>query len=539
MDRVRRLYRILRLRGPSYLPYLATGYLLPRLVYSLVFESRLARPCQRILYKLAKLTPANLQVPKATGAAPRQSVKESHPAGDWLPHSTLEAATRNKTSDEPALLGRIDNDGRLLAHCGSIPGLDEIDAEAFVPRYRYDLDLVLDGDVVLVRKNFRGDRQAFRREWRSLTALDGLAGVPSVHGADEPRGVLYKSFVPGQTLRQRLVAAGARILSADTETEPELAGLGPVARIEAVWARGRECFPQALDPDFLTILERRLDAIHRQGVTGFSLSFGNVVLHPETQEPWFIDFDAAETHRRPRGLRFAACRNRDRDLFNRIYDRRLLTEGPARELAREVATPYAPFDFGHGLASRGFWSVDSGSGRWELVNRPALSELVRGRRILDLGSYNGLMPLLMLAGGARQVVAFERSPDLVACGDRLHRLLEWLHFESYDLDLRHGDMRAILDDDWGAFDIVTAFCSLYYLDEADMRRVVRRAAELASIMVLQAKTDTAANAADDKARKSSLPFLRSLLERHGFPRVSVIAPSGYPRPLLIGRKEAT
>jgi hypothetical protein len=97
-------------------------------------------------------------------------------------------------------------------------------------------------------------------------------------------------------------------------------------------------------------------------------------------------------------------------------------------------------------------------------------------------------------------------------------------------------MRDVLEGDWGTFDLVTAFCSLYYLDETDMRRIVRRAAELAPTMVLQAKIDTDRNAADDKARKSSLPFLRLLLESQGFPRVSVVAPEGYPRPLLIGEK---
>ncbi len=540
MDRIRRLYRILRLRGPAYPAYLVAGYLLPRLVRSLVFESRFSPFFRRLLCRLARLTPHGNRDPKTGAADPERPATGSPPARTWLPRATLEeAASRAGGSSEPAVLGRIDNDGRFLAACGPIPGLDEVTPEAFVPRYRYDLDLVLDGDAVQVRKDFRGDRRAFEREWRSLSVLAGLAGTPAVHRVEEARTVLFKSFVPGQTLRQRLVEAGARILSADTETEAELADLDPAARIEAVWARGRECLPQALAPGWLRALEQRLDAIHRRGVTGFSLSFGNVVLHPETEEPWFIDFDAAETHRGPRGLRFAACRDRDRDLFNRIYGRSLLTEQSAQVLAREVATPYAPFDLGHGLASRGFWSVDSGTGRWETVNREPLRDLIQGRRILDLGSYNGLMPLLMLADGARQVVAVERAPEMVDRAGQLRRLLEWRDLRSYDLDLHRADMRAILDSDWGAFYIVTAFCSLYYLDEADMQRVVRKASELAPVMVLQAKTDTDAGAADNKAEKSSLLFLRSLLERHGFPRVSAVAPAGYTRPLLIGRQKAS
>ncbi len=541
MDRILRLYRILRLRGPGYPFYLLTGYLLPRLAYSLLFESRLSGFCQRLLCKLARFTPAAGREPGDEAAAPRKPAAGSPPARAWLPQVAMDAAAARRragASDEPVVLGRLDNDGRFLARCGPLPGLDEVAPEAFMARYRYDLELVLDGDSVRVRKDFRGDRRACEREWRSLSALSGLAGVPAVHFVDPARAVLVKSFVGGRTLRQRLVAAGARILSVDTEADSELADLDPASRIEAVWARGRERLPGAAPHALLEILERRLDAIHRRGVTGFSLSFGNVVLHQETEEPWLIDFDAAETHRRPRGLRFAACRDRDRDLFNRIYGRGLLTERSARALAGEIATPYAPFDLGSGLASRGFWSVDSGTGRWEAVNRRALGKLIEGWRILDLGSHNCLMPLLMLAGGARQVLAVERSPESVERGLGLHRILEWRDLRSYDLDVHCADMRAVLDRDWGAFDVVTAFCSLYYLDEADMRRVVRRAGELAPVMVLQAKTDTDANAADNKAKKSSLPFLQSLLEQNGFPRVELVAPAGFSRPLLIGRREA-
>ena len=44
-----------------------------------------------------------------------------------------------------------------------------------------------------------------------------------------------------------------------------------------------------------------------------------------------------------------------------------------------------------------------------------------------------------------------------------------------NIDVRTGDMRIFLYEDLGRFDVVTAFCSLYYLPEEDMARVIRAA----------------------------------------------------------------
>ncbi|MCB1037591.1 MAG: class I SAM-dependent methyltransferase, partial [Acidobacteria bacterium] len=184
------------------------------------------------------------------------------------------------------------------------------------------------------------------------------------------------------------------------------------------------------------------------------------------------------------------------------------------------------------------WSVDSGTGRWDFLNGPALSPLVPGKRVLDLGSHNCVLPLLMLRAGARQVVAVEQSEEVAASARRLQRLFEWRDIATYDLDLRLADMRAMLDSDWGSFDLVSSFCSLYYLEEEEMKRMVRRAAELAPVMVLQAKGDTRSRAPSNKAKKSAPEYLERLLRENGFPEVRSVAPRGFSRPLLIGRKGA-
>lgn len=243
----------------------------------------------------------------------------------WLPPASRgRVAAWRPERNRPVVLGRIDNDGRVRSFCGPLPGFPEIDEAGFVERYRYDLDVVAIDDAVLIRKDYRGDREAFLREWLSLAALGGASCAPALHHVDEARSLLYKSLVPGPTLRQRLVEAGARILSHETESDPELARLTPYERLEAVWARGREVLTQALGEDFRDRLESRLEVVHRRGVTGFSLTFGNVVIHETDGQPYFIDFDAAHTHRRAGGFLFSLRRNRDREVFHEVYG----TAGP-------------------------------------------------------------------------------------------------------------------------------------------------------------------------------------------------------------------
>ena len=166
-----------------------------------------------------------------------------------------------------------------------------------------------------------------------------------------------------------------------------------------------------------------MNRIHALGVTGFSLTFGNVVLQESDGQPCFIDFDAARVARTLSSTRFRLRRDRDRRWFNRIYGTDLLTEESARShLQGQLQTPYSPIDLGWGLNTRGFWSTDSGSGRWERWNRAPMEPLIVGRRVLDLGSHNAVMPLMMLRAGASSVTAIERDSRALDVARGLHEI---------------------------------------------------------------------------------------------------------------------
>ena len=466
---------------------------------------------------------------------------------DWtVDEETRRAVEAARTStDGEVVLARVDNDGRALGLFGPLPGWSMVEESDFVPRRRFPIELILDPDgFVLVRKRYPGQPEAFWREVLPLVHLADEATVPNLARFDERTLTVDRHLLRGETVRDRLVASGADILSVNTQADGELQRLDAASRLEAVWRRAYSHLDRALPGGFVDRLEEAMNGLHRAGVTGFSLTYGNVVVEEDGDRgarPALLDFDHAMLHPRKRGFWrdfvFAWRRDQDREKFNRIYNRDVLTETSARRELANCGDPwYAPIDFGRGLAVGGFWTTESGTGRWEFLNRDVAAPLVAGRRVLDLGSNNGLLPMLMLRAGASEVVAVERDAGPLETARLVHRVFEWRDQARYALRFEEEDMRFLLDRDPGIFDVATAYCSLYYLDAEDMRRVVERLAELVPLVILQAKDDTRAEAANNKAEKSTAAYLADLLRGHGFPEVEIHAPPGFARPLLVGRR---
>ncbi len=580
MRKIRTAWTWLRYRGIGYLIYLATGYLLPRLRYYLFFSVprlRLRRVAGLVAAGVAGLVFAVLSLLLGLGPAMLAGVglaaagalgwmigrqagwlrarreararlaaaRSAYTAGtftswtawpvDPATRARVEAVRQAQAARE-IVLGHIDGDGRVLSRFGALPGFEPVEEAAFIQRYRYLLDIVLVGEDVLIRKDYQGDRASLLREWRSLGRLYGKVNVPAVYRVEEQSTRLYKNLIAGTTINDLLVEQGARIRLAQTAEDPALAALEAASRIEAVLDRGARLVPSCMPEAWLEDMEQQIDRIHACGVAGFSLTYGNIVVDQQAQRLWFIDFDKARSYRSLTDGVFLYRRDQDRRTFNRLYGRRLLTEASVRAAlaAEEQNSRYEPIDFGGGLTVGNFWSVDDGTGRWQVLNRRVVAPLVRGKQVLDLGSNNGLLPLLMLRDGAARVVGVERDPNLVARARLVHRLFEWRDLRAYAFEIRQTDVLEAARAAEEPFDVVTSFCSLYNLTPEAMAETVRRAADLAPVFIVQANDATRPKAADDKARKTSTAFLEQLLKDNGFPEVRVVAPRGYPRPLLVG-----
>jgi SAM-dependent methyltransferase len=279
-------------------------------------------------------------------------------------------------------------------------------------------------------------------------------------------------------------------------------------------------------------VEALMNRAHARGFTGVRHVFDAIAMSADGAARF--RYVKGLRHHPRRGVVFAADRDADRIAFNARYHQSILTEKSARRLLRERKAnvpsgyrDYAPIDFGGGLTIGRFAATDSGTGRWDFFNGPLVAPLIAGRRVLDLGSNNGSLPLMMLRAGARAVVAIEGTPAIADFARLNASILEWRDIRSYDIEVLTADMRVFLTEDLGSFDVITAFCSLYYLPEPDMARVVAKAASMGATLVLQA---------NDAIRDlpASGEELRRLMSSNGYPNVTMHQFAGFARPLLVG-----
>ncbi len=285
-------------------------------------------------------------------------------------------------------------------------------------------------------------------------------------------------------------------------------------------------------------IERLMDRAHAAGITGVSRTFTSLI---RTADGHLFFGDLSPARRHPHGsVPFVASRDEDRRVFNRTFGASVLTEATARQALQELKAKvpagyrdYAPIDFGCGLTVGQIASTDSGTGRWDFFNGQIVGPLVAGRRVLDLGSNNGSMPLMMLRAGAREVTAIEYTPAIADFARLNAKILAWRDMRSYDIEVLTGDMRLFLTKDLGTFDVVTAFCSLYYLPEEDMARIISKAASMHAVLILQA----------NEAVENDLPGktldLHRLMRDNGYPEIAVHTPAGFARPLLVGYTQIT
>jgi len=207
----------------------------------------------------------------------------------------IESALKNNKLSE-LVVGHVVDDAFCTGVFGPIPFFHNLPPEDVRERQRRPLDIVVVNNLVLIRKSYRGDMAALRRELLCSALLYGKANVPPVYRVDWEKCALYKNLIFGKMVRDLLLETGVRILNSQTATDPELQGLSNDERIQRVWARGRQFIAKCVSPRTFDALEAQIKLIHEEGITGFSITWGNVILSGPSQEPWIIDFDNARVH---------------------------------------------------------------------------------------------------------------------------------------------------------------------------------------------------------------------------------------------------
>ncbi len=464
-----------------------------------------------------------------------------------IPLDDIAIMKKNMDESGELVLAEIDRNGRAVDFYGVLNFLSLVSEEDFVPKDRFKLNVVLKDHHLLVSKDFEGDKVAFIHEWFFLSLLQLEANVPAVWEVDQDRTVIHMNLVSGKSLNELIVEAGGAVRHNDSDMN---SGNGPYFRnqlevdsIARYWSKG------ILDKDLILKLSQQLDLIHSKGIVGVNIKPGNVIISKIDGNPYIVDFHSSR-HKRVGSFIWRLLRDRDRLVANRRTGLDLLTEKAVKNHLIKLKNPdyqidnnvYAPIDFGGGHAIGSFWNVTSGTGRWEQFMKKRMPPL-EGKRILDLGSNNGCMPLMMLQAGAREVIGVEMSPHYVDQSGIVKEIFEWRDLRFYNFKPESGNMLKILDKDYGEFDLVTALCTLYYLKEDDMIKLVEHVSHIAPKMVVQAVEGNVGSYKDsDKPRRASVSFLSNILRNNGFEQVSVCDYSVYDsrgckRAILIAERD--
>ena len=328
--------------------------------------------------------------------------------------------------------------------------------------------------------------------------------------------------MPWRAMRSLFVAGSA--VTTSPVTDDQLEGLGILSRATEGRTGSEQPAPEAV--------EALMTRAHADNLTGIRRGFAHLVKRADGSAA-FSRLPGVRRHR-SRGIAFAVDRDVDREAFNASFGASILTETSARTLLRDARAKatgyrqYAPIDFGGGLTVGRFMSTDSGTGRWDFFNSRVVAPIVKGKRILDLGSNNGSLLLMMLRAGASAVVGLEMTPSIADVARLNARILCWRDMCAYDIQVLTRDMRCFLTEDLGRFDVVTAFCSLYYVPADDMARIIQRAARMGTELILQANESI-----------GNLPaqasVLRNMMAQNGYPIVTVYEELDFVRPLLVGQ----
>lgn len=297
-----------------------------------------------------------------------------------------------------------------------------------------------------------------------------------------------------------------------------------------------------------TAIEEAVKAVHRAGYILGDIDERAVAFRNSDGRPILVDLRNAIPLAGLNRDMSIMLRDADGRRFNELFGTQLLTARELRGLLSPAATiprdrvrgrfteVYAPVVIRDDIRWGKIWNTDLGVGRWNFIMKDHLP-IPLGGTVLDLGSNNGFNPLQMLRAGAASAVGVEIQAAEIEQAMFLKSVYEWLDNRAYDFRCIHASQRDLESLGLPRFDMITAFCSLYYLPDADIRELVRYIRTLTDVFVVQCNTDRLIDRGgnEETFRKASLEYALEVLEEGGFHNRTIVAPSGYSRPLVIGR----
>jgi hypothetical protein len=461
------------------------------------------------------------------------------PIADDVVPSMIPSIVAGKTHDR--VLAEIDQDGFIFA-------TDPLDTGFFsgrvkkLPRTRYRLEIVLYRGSVCLRKQFLalplrlGFKQwlwsalglPFYNEAAALLRLRDVSCAPHIVEFDPASRSIYMSYIKGATLRHLISRDGTAVHDLDLSAEPALQALTSEERDK----RETRLLFDFYGNKFTAQIKDVISKLNANGVAPLDIKLGNVIVGEKTQNLYWVDFERAQLKTYPQ---WEQSLQEQFLHLNRHFGLDFATKKDILEFTNGHE-PYSPVDFGTFGYMGDVSDVASGEGRWRwlLKNQTCW----KGKRILDLGANNCLYALRALQAGATEAHCVEKDPAAIRQAFFIKGICEQLHGRKLNIHFHETDIKTFLTTTQFAheyFDLTMALCSIYYLSRNDMEDSIEIIGRISKECWLQGNIWTKRESIDLQ-HKSTTGFLKEQLANGGFQDVRVIAPRGYSRPLLKGRK---
>lgn len=210
----------------------------------------------------------------------------------------------------------------------------------------------------------------------------------------------------------------------------------------------------------------------------------------------------------------------------------------------ESSTWYQPVPLGNGICTTPLSGVhdqqspESGRTKWNYIIERNLPD-VQGMRVLDIGCNAGLFSIQLARAGARDVVGVDSTQKWepwLEQANFVKRVLEQRCETTYNVSFVDASMTDIPDLDLGKFDLVVAFCSIYYVDDEEIQRLLRHFYSSGTSHVLLQGNTYRRDQSATVHRRAKPKYLASALSAAGFPHVRVDQPALYGRPVVTARR---
>ena len=220
-----------------------------------------------------------------------------------------------------------------------------------------------------------------------------------------------------------------------------------------------------------------------------------------------------------------------------------MDEDVIKERIKEF-TWYTPVDFGDGIIAGGNFrvatnidSIHFGLGKWKYIIERSLPDL-QGKRVMDIGCNNGIFCIQMARMGAREVFGIDSDktwPNWMEQARFVKEALEWRCNTKYPITYIDSDMENIPDLNLGCFDVVTALCCIYYLEEEKIYSLLKYFRETVDFLLIQCNTRKK-DQIPDVHRRALPQYIGIALRNVGYPYISFDKPFFYERPVVVGSK---